>query len=118
MNARNSPPRSGGELNFATASQFPISSRIPHFRKEPFVFTEDDVPPVVASDVLAAAASQGGAQAHVADEQLQALDELVPVGVVETSVAAQAVFDEDRAAGVGENRRADGQRLERQQRQA
>ena len=49
---------------------------------------------------------------------LQALDELVAVGVVEAGVALVAVVDQHLAARVGEDRRADGERFQRQQRQA
>ena len=54
----------------------------------------------------------------VADQQLQRLHELVAIGVVQAGVALLAVIDEHFAAGVGQDRRADGKRLEREERQA
>src|SRR5438034_3920375 len=54
----------------------------------------------------------------VRDEQVQALDELVAVGVVKARVALLAVIDQHLAARVRENRRTDRERLKSQQRPA
>ena len=87
-------------------------------RDHPLVLGEDHVPPVVLADVVAAVLPHRGAQPLVGDQQRQALDELVAVGVEEAGVAPEAVIHEHVAAGVGEDGRADRERLEREQRQA
>src|SRR5438093_2762158 len=73
-------------------------ANVSHPRENSFVLSEDDVPAVIAPDVLAAVAAQGTAQLLVTDEQLEALHELVAIGVVQAAVAAYAVLHEDRAA--------------------
>ena len=100
------------------ASSAPRSALRPQPGEHLLVLPQDHVPPVVLPHVGAAVAAHRGAQAMVGDQQPQALDELVAVGVVQPGVALVAVIDEHLAARVGEDRRADGERLEREQRQA
>src|SRR5512141_769869 len=96
----------------------PCRGRGPDLREHPLVFADHDIPPVIAADVLAAVSAHGRAQLVVAQEELQAFDELVAIAVVEPCVALAAVVDEDLAPRVDENRRAGGQALERDDRQA
>ena len=67
---------------------------------------------------MAAVAAHRGAETRIADEQVQTLHELIAVRVEESRVAPEAVFDEHFASRVDQHRRSDGERLEREQRQA
>ena len=71
-----------------------------------------------ARTILTGAGALEVAQPRVRDEQLQALDELVAVGVIQAAVALNAMLDQHRAARVGEDGSSDGERLEREQGQA
>lgn len=93
-------------------------SRVSNLGEDPLVFREDHVPTVVSPDVLATITAHGGAQPLVADKKLQTLDELVPIGIVQPAVASDAMLDEHRAAAIGEDWRADRQRLQCEERQA
>ena len=106
------------ELAVGSWLEFFTSAPWPQPREHPLVLPEDHIPAIVLPDVVAAVAPHRGAQPRVGDEQPQALAELVAVGVEEAGVAAVAVIDQHLAAGVGQDRRADGERLQREQRQA
>src|SRR5262245_43773761 len=67
------------------------SARVSDFREQALVLSQNDIPPILAADVIAAVAAEGGAQALVANEQTETLDEFVAVGVVETGIAPHAV---------------------------
>src|SRR5881628_2848869 len=113
------PPRDPCRLRWKRTHRWwgrrPFRSRLPRrtttssrellraakFGEQAFVLPQHNVPPVVLPHVFAPVAPEAGAQALVADEQLQAFDELVAVGVVQAAVAADAVLDERRAARVG-----------------
>ena len=75
--------------------------------EDPLVLPQHDIPAVIAADVVAAVPAERRAQTRVGEQQLQALDELVAVGVIQAAVAVHAVLDEHGAARVDENRRAD-----------
>ena len=65
-----------------------------------------------------AVAAHRRAQRRVLHQQLQRFGELPAVRVVQPGVALPAVLDQHLGARVGQHRRADRERLERQQRQA
>src|SRR5205823_14343464 len=100
-----------------TQSPDDLSAGVADLREQSLVLPEHDVPAVAAPDVVATVPAHRGAQALVADEELHRLDELVAIGIPEAAVAAGAMLDQDRASRVDQNRRADRERLEREQRQ-
>ena len=61
----------------------------------------------IPADVVTTVAAHVRPEPVIGDEQVEALGELVPVGVIEAGVALDAVIDQHLAARVGENRRAD-----------
>src|SRR5438105_4764510 len=96
----------------------PALSGVLEFREHAFVLPEYHVPAIVPPDVLAPVAAHRGAQAGVSHQQREASHEFVAGRIVQTAVALDAVLDEHLAAGVGENRCADAQCFEREQREA
>src|SRR5436190_12092756 len=94
------------------------SFRVPDLREDPLVLAEHDVPPVVPPHVFAAVAAHRGPELRIAHQQLQTLDEFIAVRVVQAAVAVDRVLDQHGAARVCDDRRADRERLEREERQA
>src|SRR4029079_11344329 len=94
-----------------------VADRCAQPREQALVLREDDAPAIVLRDVDLPELAHGGAQFGVAEKKLEALDELPPVRVVEAGVTAAAVIDEYFGACVRENRRADREGLQREQRQ-
>ena len=97
----------------------PAHVRLPQPREHLLVLRQDHIPPVVPSDVVRGRCRPSAARSRgSAISSLRHSHELVAVGVVEPGVALAAVVDQHFAPGVREDRRADGERLQRQKRQA
>ena len=79
-------------------------------------FSRNGRPTVLLRDVATAVAAHPFPQLGVVQQQPQALDELVPVGVVQTRVAALAVVRQHVAASVRQHRRARRERFQHVQR--
>ena len=72
-------------------------ARVPDLGEDALVLVEDNDPAVTAADVLASVLPPGPAQRFIADEELEALDELDAVGVIEAAVTLHAVLDKNGA---------------------